>query len=142
MSKFGKRSNSIKAGLHYLLQNILDEAIKNPPHDFGLHQGQRSIKLQYQYYLDKKSKIDGITKRGYHNYTPALAFDFHCSTKGHTWDFKYLEKIARHIQKVALDKFQIKLVWGGDWKKFKDGPHIQLPYSFKQKAEKEKSYVV
>ena len=38
---------------------------------------------------------------------------------------KYMEPIARHLQKVALDEFGIELQWGFDlWKK--DGAHFQI----------------
>ena len=149
MARFGKRSNRTKAGLHYILQEILNEAIKTTTHDFGLHEGQRPLAKQYQYFLDGKSHIDGYTRRGYHNYTPALAFDFHCSVTGNTWDNKreevdgdpaYLEEIARHIQKIARDKFGIKLQWGGDWRTLKDGPHLQLPGRYRKEAEFKKLY--
>jgi len=140
MANYGKRSNGVKAGLHYILQQILDEAIKNPPYDFGLHDGQRPIPKQYEYFLAGKSRIDGYKIRGYHNYTPALALDFHAAAKGYTWDPVYLEEIARHIQKVALDKFGVKLTWGGDWTRFVDAPHLQLPGVFRKQAEAKKLY--
>ena len=140
MPIYGKRSKEIKKGLHPLLIAILDEAIINPPYDFGLHDGHRSIQKQYEYFKARKSTIDGINKRGYHNYKPALAFDFHCSVKGNTWDPVYLEEIARHIQKVARESFNVKLVWGGDWITFVDAPHIQMPFKFKFMAEKKKLY--
>jgi len=150
MPVYGKRSTEIKQGLHHLLIAILDEAIKDPPYDFGLHDGHRSLEKQLEYFKAKKSTIDGINRRGYHNYLPALAFDFHCSVKGNTWDNEkkevdgdpaYLEEIARHIQEVAKKLVDIKLVWGGDWINFVDAPHIQMPFKFKYMAEKKKLYV-
>ena len=144
MSKFGKRSQRVKNELHPVLIKILDKAILSPPWDFGLHEGHRSVEVQMEYYLAHKSTIDGKTRRGYHNYKPALAFDFHCSLKGNTWDNEkkevdgdpaYLEEIARHIQDVAEDEFGISLTWGGDWNTFKDAPHLQLPYHYRKNAE-------
>ena len=149
MFKFGAKSLEILNGLHPLLKMVLEEAIETAPFDFGLHEGQRSIERQKELFDKGKSLIDGINSRGYHNYKPALAVDFHCSIKGNTWDNEreevdgdpaYLEEIARHIQAIAKRRFNIKLVWGGDWKKFKDAPHIQLPKPFKDKAEELKLY--
>jgi len=140
MSVFSKKSLIVKAELHPLLQMVLDEAIESPPFDFGLHEGQRSLERQKALYDEGKSQIDGISCRGYHNYKPSLAFDFHCAIRGHTWDPIHLEKIARHIQAVAKRRFNMSLQWGGDWKRFKDYPHLQMSKSFKDKAEQLELY--
>lgn len=148
--KFGKRSLSILEQLHPVLQKVLLEAIATSPYDFGLHSGYRSPGEQNALYQQGRTKpgrkvtwIDGISRKSYHNYNPALAFDFHCSIKGNTWDNEkkevdgdpaYLEEIARHILKVGLDQ-GVALEWGGDWKKTKDAPHIQLPISYVKEAQ-------
>ena len=43
-----------------------------------------------------------------------------------SWEAKYYAPIARHIQKVALEQFNVKLVWGGDFRTFLDRPHFQI----------------
>jgi peptidoglycan L-alanyl-D-glutamate endopeptidase CwlK len=151
MYRFGRRSLEIINGLHPDLQKVLLEAITSSPWDFGLHSGYRSPEEQYELYQQGRTKpgnkvtwIDGVSRKSYHNYNPALAFDFHCSVKGNTWDNTkkevdgdpaYLEEIARHIVKVAKDKFDIELKWGGDWKKTPDAPHIQLPNKYVKEAQ-------
>lgn len=155
MYKFGKRSFGILTQLHPVLQEILLDAIKHSPWDFGLHSGHRSVEKQYEYYKQGRTTegpvvtwIDGLTKRGYHNYKPSLAFDFHCSVPGQTWDVveeaqdgdpAYMVEIGEHIMKTALNKFGIKLVWGAHWRT-PDYPHIQLPESYKKFAESERLY--
>lgn len=42
-----------------------------------------------------------------------------------TWDFKWYKKVAEHILATGK-KLKIDVEWGGNWKTFKDGPHIQL----------------
>ncbi len=138
--RFGSRSERIRRQLHPLLQKILERAIETSEDDFGLHEGQRSIELQHKYFLRGDSHIDGINRRGYHNYTPALAFDFHASAAGKTWGHVILTRIARHIQKIAIDEFELKLVWGGDWRTLDDKPHLQLPGRFRKEAERLKLY--
>lgn len=43
------------------------------------------------------------------------------------WDWPLYFKIA-DAMKAAAKELDIPLEWGGDWKKFKDGPHFQLPH--------------
>lgn len=56
------------------------------------------------------------------------AVDFFAYVDGKaSWDKTHMTAIARHIQKRAFEKYGIKLIWGGDWRSFKDMPHLQLP---------------
>ena len=43
------------------------------------------------------------------------------------WDWPLYFKIA-DAMKAAAKELEIPLEWGGDWKRFKDGPHFQLPH--------------
>jgi peptidoglycan L-alanyl-D-glutamate endopeptidase CwlK len=141
MYSFGARSKTKLSELHPLLIQILEEAIKTSPHDFGLHEGIRTRDEQYRMYQLGRTEpgkvvtsIDGIKTRGYHNYKPSLAFDFHISLPGKTWDVGMLTRVGQHIVKTAKDKFSIELIWGGDWK-MRDYPHFQLPADFKKHAD-------
>lgn len=42
------------------------------------------------------------------------------------WDWPLYVKIAAAF-KAAAAKEMIPIEWGGDWRSFRDGPHIQLP---------------
>ncbi len=42
-----------------------------------------------------------------------------------TWDFPAYEQLAVLVKKIAHD-FRTPIVWGGDWKTLKDGPHFEL----------------
>lgn len=151
MYRFGRRSLEIINGLHPDLQKVLLDAIQTSPYDFGLHSGHRPVEEQLELYAQGRTKpgnkvtwVDGVNKKSRHNYYPSLAFDFHCSVKGNTWDNTkkevdgdpaYLEEIARHILKVAKDKYGLELEWGGDWKRTPDAPHIQLPREYVKQAQ-------
>jgi len=139
MYYFSKRSKEKINELHPLLQKILFRSIEDSPEDFGIHEGHRPIEKQHEAFEKGLSQIDGINKRGYHNYKPALAFDFH-ATGPNIWDEKKLKIVADHILKVAKDEFGTKLTWGGVWKTIHDFDHIQLPYCYKKEAEKDKLY--
>lgn len=42
-----------------------------------------------------------------------------------SWEMKYYAQIAVAFKSAATD-LGIRIVWGGDWKYFKDGPHFEL----------------
>lgn len=44
------------------------------------------------------------------------------------WDWPLYYKLADSV-KEAAEIEGVPLEWGGDWLKFKDGPHFQLPWS-------------
>lgn len=43
------------------------------------------------------------------------------------WDWPPFYLIADAMKKAAAE-LSIPLEWGGDWRRFKDGPHFQLPW--------------
>jgi peptidoglycan L-alanyl-D-glutamate endopeptidase CwlK len=43
------------------------------------------------------------------------------------WDWPLYYKIADAMKRAAKE-LGIPIEWGGDWQKFKDGPHFQLPW--------------
>lgn len=114
-------------GINIILIDIITEAIKESPYDFGIPQsgGMRTADDQYVLYSKGVSKCDGYYKKSYHQ--TGNAFDIYAYVDGRaTWETKYYEPIARHIQKVAKEQFDINVEWGGDWKNFIDLPHFQI----------------
>jgi peptidoglycan L-alanyl-D-glutamate endopeptidase CwlK len=45
------------------------------------------------------------------------------------WDWPLYHPMAAAVKKAAAD-LGVKIVWGGDWKSFKDGPHFELDRKF------------
>lgn len=41
------------------------------------------------------------------------------------WDWPLYAKIATAMKKAATEQ-NVPIVWGGDWRTFKDGPHFEL----------------
>lgn len=41
------------------------------------------------------------------------------------WDWPLYAKIAEVVKEVAAEE-NVPIVWGGDWKSFRDGPHFEL----------------
>lgn len=44
-----------------------------------------------------------------------------------TWHWPMYDRLAKAM-KAAAKAEKVPLEWGGDWLKFKDGPHFQLPW--------------
>lgn len=44
------------------------------------------------------------------------------------WDWPLYHIIA-DVMKQAAEDLGVEIEWGGDWRKFKDGPHFQLPWA-------------
>lgn len=41
------------------------------------------------------------------------------------WDWPLYDRLAQAVKKAAA-KEEVAIVWGGDWPKFRDGPHFEL----------------
>lgn len=44
------------------------------------------------------------------------------------WDWPLYTALAPFVKAAAREE-NVPIEWGGDWKKFKDGPHWQLPWA-------------
>ncbi len=42
-----------------------------------------------------------------------------------SWDWPLYKRLA-DIMKQEADELGVSIVWGGDWRSFKDGPHFEL----------------
>lgn len=59
----------------------------------------------------------------------AHAVDLACTIHGAVkWDWPLYAKLAVAVKAAAAAE-KVPVEWGGDWKKFKDGPHFQLPWA-------------
>jgi peptidoglycan L-alanyl-D-glutamate endopeptidase CwlK len=127
MYQLSKRSLARLKNVNPLLIAIAVDGIKNSPVDFGIpqHGGKRTADEQNLLFKQGVSKCDGFNKKSYHQ--SGNAFDIYGYVNGKaTWNKKILTKIARHLQRVAHDKYNVDLDWGGDWRNFKDMPHFQI----------------
>jgi peptidoglycan L-alanyl-D-glutamate endopeptidase CwlK len=127
MYKLSNRSRSRLDGINPVLIEIVEEAIKDSPFDFGIPQsgGLRTAEDQNKLFNQKVSKCDGYAKKSYHQ--SGNAFDIYAYVNGRaSWETKHLKPIAEHILNVADECFNIQLTWGGNWVNFKDLPHFQI----------------
>lgn len=146
MKNFGKNSKKQLDTCHSDLQKIFILTLKWSKVDFGISEGNRPVERQFQLFLEGKSKIDGKTKKGKHNYMPSLAGDiyaYHPNTelrRRMAYDKVHLAYIAGVIDAVVehlLEKGEIthRIRWGANWdndgvidmdQHFDDYPHFEL----------------
>ena len=120
MFSFSKASLEKMNGVNSKLINLMKEAIKESPYDFGITEGIRTLKRQKELFAEGKTK----TLKSYHLVGKAVDIKIYVNGKI-TWDFKYYKEVSVHIKEVAR-KLGYVITWGGDWKTFKDGPHFQI----------------
>jgi peptidoglycan L-alanyl-D-glutamate endopeptidase CwlK len=144
--KFGSNSQSKLDTCHVDLQKILSLAISRSNVDFGITEGHRTTTRQKQLFDEGKSKIDGITKKGKHNYKPSLAADIYIyhpdleTRRKLAYDKVSLAYVAGIIDSCANElcekgEIEHKIRWGANWnsdgvidydQSFDDYPHFEL----------------
>lgn len=130
MYQFSSKSLERLSTVNPLLQDIMKEAIKVSPIDFGipLYGGLRTAKQQNQLFKDGKSKCDGIKIKSYHQ--SGNAVDVYAYVNGHaSWDDVHLGIIAGVVLSVA-DRKGVNLRWGGTFESNEfhgwDKPHFEI----------------
>jgi peptidoglycan L-alanyl-D-glutamate endopeptidase CwlK len=126
----------------------MNEAIKASKVDFGIAEGHRPVEKQQELYAKGRTKpgkivthIDGVEKKGKHNYIPSLAVDVYAWVDGEvSWKERDLNYLAGLFTGVAYELRKDKLIehnirWGGNWdmdgiilddQEFDDLPHLEL----------------
>lgn len=139
--KFSKTSEARLNTCHPDLILIMNTAISISDIDLGIAEGHRSKQKQLKYFREGKSKIDGIKRKGKHNYKPSLATDIYpYFDNGAKWDNEHLSYLSGIIHAVSemlflQGKITHKIRWGGNWdmdgiilldQSFDDRPHFEL----------------
>lgn len=120
-------------GAHPLLKKLFVEAAKKCPVDIQISEVVRTRAKQASLVKAGASQTMNsrhIAKPPAHDWygtnPVSHAVDFFCTVNGSVrWDWPLYKKAADHIKVVAKD-LGIGIVWGGDWKSLRDGPHVEL----------------
>lgn len=122
MSKFklSARSRSRLAGVHPDLVRVVERAIEITEIDFAVNEGLRTMEKQLEYVRSGASQT--LASRHLTGHAVDLAAFI---GKELRWDWPLYHKIAAAMKQAAAE-LSIPIVWGGDWKKFPDGPHFEL----------------
>jgi len=129
--KLGEKSLANLHGVHPDLDKVVHRAIQISPIDFRVNEGLRTIDRQRQLVAIGASKT--MRSRHIHGFAVDLIplVDLDKDGKIETeemFHWPLYSKLAAAV-KQAANELGVQIEWGGDWKKFKDGPHFQLPAS-------------
>jgi len=120
MATFSARSKNKLSQCHPDLQNLMNAAIEH--YNFTVLCGHRGQEEQDAAYSKGTSKLKYPMSK--HNKIPSLAVDI--APYPIEWRNTYKFEVLAHIVKGLAKEMNIDIVWGGDWKTFKDYPHYEL----------------
>lgn len=118
--KLSQRSVSRLKGVHPDLIRVVGRAIQITGVDFMVLEGVRTPARQ------KRLFDAGASRTMNSRHLTGHAVDLAAIVGGKVrWDWPLYHKIAKAM-KSAAKELGVPVVWGGDWKSFKDGPHFEL----------------
>ena len=125
MYTLGVRSKARLKGVHPDLVKVVERAINITTVDFTVLEGVRDPLRQ------KKLVEAGASQTMNSRHIPgadgfAKAVDLGAWVDDEVrWDWPLYNKIAAAMLEAARE-LNVKIVWGGSWAKFRDGPHFEL----------------
>ena len=125
MYTLGVRSRARLKGVHPDLVKVVERAINLTTVDFTVLEGVRDPMRQ------KKLVEAGASQTMNSRHIPgadgfAKAVDLGAWVDDEVrWDWPLYHKIAAAMLEAARE-LNVKIVWGGSWAKFRDGPHFEL----------------
>ena len=124
------RDNARMVGVHPDLVRVVHRAARDTTLSFTLLEGVRSLARQKQLVAAGASTTMRSRHLTGHAVDLAPLLDLDNDGKIETsemFDWPLIRKLAPIIKAAAAAE-GVALEWGGDWKKFKDGPHWQLSW--------------
>lgn len=118
--RLSSRSRARLVGVHPALIAVVEAAIARTRVDFMITEGLRTAERQAALVNAGASR----TTRSRH--LTGHAVDVAALVEGQVrWDWPLYGRIAEAFRAAALD-LKTPLIWGGDWKTLRDGPHFEL----------------
>lgn len=118
--RFSSRSLRNLEGVHPDLVAVAHRALQITEIDFLVTEGLRTREKQIELVRAGASR----TTRSRH--LTGHAIDVAAWVAGEVrWDWPLYAEISRAFKQAAAE-LKVPIVWGGDWKSFKDGPHYEL----------------
>jgi len=118
--RFSSSSLRNMEGVHPDLVAVAHRALEITEIDFLVTEGLRTREKQIELVRAGASR----TTRSRH--LTGHAIDIAAWVAGGVrWDWPLYEELSRAFKQAAFE-LQVPIVWGGDWKSFRDGPHYEL----------------
>lgn len=115
-----QRSKNNLEGVHPDLVKVVKRAIKLTSVDFVVTEGLRTMARQRQL------KDAGASRTLNSRHITGHAVDVAALVGRQVrWDWPLYHRIADAFKQAAAE-LGVPIVWGGDWRTFKDGPHFEL----------------
>lgn len=116
------RDRARLTGVHAKLVSVVELAAQRHPQRFTVIEGLRTLDLQRYYVKTGKSRT--LKSRHLHGFAVDLA---PLTTDGKVpWNRFELFAALADTMKACGRELGVTIEWGGDWPKFRDGPHFQL----------------
>ena len=128
MRQWDARSLRNLAGIHPDLRRVMGRALQDAPFAFVVTEGLRSIARQRELVRVGASKTLNSRHLTGHavDLVPFVDIDKDGKVEvEEMYSWPLYHKLAPVI-KAAAAKEEVDVIWGGDWVKFRDGPHWEL----------------
>jgi peptidoglycan LD-endopeptidase CwlK len=122
MFKLGIKSLYRLRGVHPDLVKVVHLAIQKTDTDFTVLEGVRTLARQRE--LLERGASQTMKSRHLTGHAVDLGALIYGTVR---WDWPLYHRIASAMKLSAVE-LEIPLEWGGDWERFPDGPHFQLPW--------------
>lgn len=121
--KLNDKSQQKLFEVHEDLASVIYRAAEIGDIEFIVTEGLRTVEKQKQ--LVAKGASQTMRSRHLTGHAVDLAVIIDGEAR---WDWPLYHNLADIVKEAAYIE-HIPIEWGGDWLKFKDGPHYQLPHS-------------
>ncbi len=118
--KLSARSLARLEGVHPDLVRVVKRAILITPVDFMVTEGLRTRERQAE--LVKAGASRTLNSRHLNGHAVDVAAMIGPEVR---WDWPLYPRIAAAFKRAAAEE-GVRIVWGGDWKSLRDGPHFEL----------------
>ena len=122
MRSYSQRSLTSLSGIHPDLRRVIDRALKDSPLDFAVLEGLRTKDRQ------EKLVASGASQTMNSRHLTGHAVDLlplDPATGRGEFSWPLYDQLGPAV-KTAARKEGVPIIWGGDWSRFRDGPHFEL----------------